>query len=162
MRLSLTLIQTQRHSLIHELGIKSELLEACLPASEQLLRTRAGQRGLGLLRHACDRDPIAYRSVLDFLLVLCSPTWRAPVEAYYADRGSRLIEFADAATIASLDLGIARCLVELGAVHAACTSLGWQASDLSQELEALALDGIRHFITPDMPLAPAVLSCTAA
>jgi hypothetical protein len=155
--LQLTHVLTVKLTLVQELGVRSELLESCLPISERLLQSRANQKGLQLVRRVCESDVLQFRSVLDFLYVLCAPSWRPHVEAFYKDsRFPRLVEMADQTTITAIDEGVARCIRELTALHAQFTVLGWRETVRTSEFENLALEGIRHFITPDMPLASAV------
>ena len=160
MQLVMQMNLQQRLTLLQELGLKSEYFENVLVRTEQRLSERRGQRGLKLLRAISDGAD--YRGVIDLLLALCSPVWAREIQAFYAGRGTRIVEYVDWAVIDELDRVLAQVVVELARLYAAYEELGWREGQAAPEYDEVTRAGLAWFVGPRLPAPPQCAAVNAA
>lgn len=144
----------QRQALLQQLGLKSEFFGSVLVRTEALLKKSRYQRGLNLVRNALDVSD--YRSVLDYLLAVISPSWNERIRAFYRGEVGRIVLTEEWATIDALDQVLEHAVRELAALYAAYCSLGWREGHAAPEFDDLTVSGVRMFLQPRVPVADPV------
>lgn len=139
----------QRQTLVQKLGLTSEYLGSCLVRTEARLRTLRYQRGLALLHGLVDES--AFRSALDWLLVLFAPHRADDVRRYYRGEGPPLIESQSWRTIDAVDRTLDDELVQLAALQEEFWMLGLRSRDA--EARALVDAYLEMFARPRLRAA---------
>jgi hypothetical protein len=142
-----------RLTLLQQLGLKSDLFENVLVRTERLLQQRRYQRGLKLLKGIA--EDTNYNGVIDMLLGLCSPAWDAEIQAYYENRGLRLVQYVTWDDLDGMDQVMAQVVIELSKLYAAYEELGWKAGSETVEYDEVTREGLPWFVGPKLPAPPA-------
>jgi hypothetical protein len=139
-----------------EMDVVGEQFESVLVLAEELLRGGGYVNAIRLVSPSYERRAAAgreYRSIIDFLIALASPSWDDVIQAYNLGRGRPLVRYVDSATLTAIDGAVVHLLEELRALHDAYEEAGWVGGAAASEYEELTEAGIRLFITPQFPAA---------
>jgi len=145
-----------RPRLLVEMEVVGEQFESVLVLAEGLLRVSGYRKAIGLVSRSYERRADAgreYRSIIDFLIALASPSWDEVIQAYCSGLGRPLIRYVDLDTIAAMDLAVVHLLEELRALHDVYEDAGWAEGASAPEYDELTEAGIHLFITPRFPAA---------
>jgi hypothetical protein len=134
MNLSLSLAPSLRLVMALDGG----MLGSCLPRTERILKRHTRAQS-ALYRVGAS----SYRSLLDGMLALCSPTWERHVRAYYGDKGPQMVAGWSQATIARVDAVLAHVAAELVTLAA-----DWPAGAYH---DRALRDALRTFAGPHLP-----------
>ena len=143
-----------RLTLCQKLGLESEYFESFLVRTEKLLKQTRYQKGLMLIEET-DTD---YRSVMDWLLAMLSPSWKVHIHAFYKYDHCKLGHAVDFETIDLMDQIMEASVIELYKSYQMLQREGWLVGKGKPEpgvfMQRSTMNAIRSFISPMFPEAP--------
>ena len=143
----------QRLTLVQKLGLESEYFESFLVRTEKLLKQKKYQKGLTLIVP----NDTKYASVLDWLLAMLAPSWKAHIHAFYKYGPPRLGHAVDFQTIDLMDQLMEAAVVDLAHSYRMLREESWLTKHKPEPgvfLQRTTMNAVREFISPAFPKAP--------
>ena len=135
-----------RQKLIMGMELKSDMFENACVRTEALLKQKAYQKPLRLIKHRLDK----YRGIIDGLLGISSPAWAKEIFDYYRNENRLLIEYAPWSMITVIDHALVGLLESLKALWESLEQDSWKLGYATVSLNRR----IDLFMKPKLPLPP--------